>query len=174
MKLNPDCKRSRCSGFSAPLLMMCYIPSRASQDTLPVLGVVHGSVKPSQTSVLQEEQRLTNVGAWLSSLNGQVLSEGGQGQVPLVSSQPRAVCSAHRGGTGKWDTLTPVSHRPSKWSLKSWVQECQTMRWCNGQMFTINRESWPHFTCDFILGDLTSPVTPTPAQPCLVYASFTL
>lgn len=159
MKLNPDCKCSLCSIFSAPILMMCYIPLRARQDTLPGLGVVHGSAGSPQTSVPQEEQCLQNVGEELSSGNGQALSAGGQGQarVPLVRghSQPRAVCSAHSGGTGKWVTLTPGSQRPSKWSLRSWAEGCQTMRWCNGQMFIINIEN-PGLISHVISSEVTS------------------
>ena len=62
VKLNPDCKCSLCSGFSAHTLMMCYIPQRASQDTLPVFEVVHGNGGPPQTGILQEEQCLPKVG----------------------------------------------------------------------------------------------------------------
>lgn len=104
LKLNPDCKCSLCSGFSAPMLMMCYIPLRAKAGHSARLGVVHGSAGPPPASVLQEEQCLPNVGEELSIGNGQALSAGGQGQAQILlvrgHSQPRAVCSAHCGGTG--------------------------------------------------------------------------
>jgi len=101
VKLNPDCKCSLCSGFSAHMLMMHYIPYRSSQDALPVLEVVHAKGGPPWTGILQEEKCLPRVGEQLCSLNEQVLAEGRQGrpQVMLVSkcSWLRAVChTAHR------------------------------------------------------------------------------
>lgn len=113
-KPNPECKRSLCSGFSAPMPMMCSIPRRAGQDTLPGLGVVPGgeAVPKAESCRKSSGPRLgESCALWMATvatLDGQALSAGGRDD-PL----PRA-----QGGRGKWGTLTPGSHSPLSGHLR--------------------------------------------------------